>query len=165
MAKAIDQVAAMQRRQSVLDYLNAHPKSGFDDLLRALGHQIDEPQLCGALIAMVKRRELASSGPAKERIFIALKTVTMSVDEVLEAQRQRKRANYRRHAERISISNKNRKKERRATREAAPKPEQATANDAPGHYRHYPGKGGPLGYQGGQGACRPAVYVNCEQHY
>lgn len=131
------------RRQTILDYLNTNGPT----LAHGLRHLIDMPvrQLRTSLQTMKQRGEVAITGSQQKTIYIALKTVTESAEKLHAAIQ-------------TSYEKKRGSEYKKPDAPAAPK------ITAPWLYIHKPSIN-PIPNQGGQGALRRTVFVNCQQNY
>ena len=140
---------AQLRRQMILDHLIAHPQTTFYELAAALAAHWSEFGLRGALGGMQTRGEIAYTGKPRNRQYTALVTATLSAEEIITRHRDKNRRAYQKR-----IADLPPKSPRGA--------QAAAANDEPWRYVHKPGQSRS---EGGQGAVRARVYVNCQQNY
>lgn len=128
---------AARRRQMILDCLNATPGAQMGEIVAFLAARSDSGNAANTVRTMAARRELRFEGNARTRRYFALAETTRSAEECVAI----REAN-------LAAAN--------AARRREPVDGPATA----ARYVHKPGKH-PIKNQGGQGACRPRVYVNC----
>lgn len=147
---------AQLRRQAMLDYLLAHPMATFEAVLEAvMAHQppldgVSHMSLRGAVVSMLRKREIAATGHPRERRYVALVSITESAESLRANHLARQKAN---NAKYDQIRLERKAKEKKPTNSAI-----NTWNG--GSIRH---EGGTLpqdANQRGQGALRPRVYVN-----
>lgn len=146
---------AQRRRQAILDYLHAYPSAMFIDIaahMARLGWPVVE--LRGTLAGMRQRREITYAGRAPQYAYTALVDVTRSADAIIDDARRKNRDAYRqRAAQRVPMPRLN----ARVPKSPPPKTE-------PWLTVHKAGESNNKN-AGGQGAVRPRVHVNCQQHY
>lgn len=130
---------AARRRQLILDHLNAHPGAQMPDIRAWLSANGDTGNAANTLRTMADWSELRFDGDARRRRYYALVETTRSAEESIAI----REAN-------LAAANAARQSE--ATRTAFLAGAARTV--------HTPGKR-PIPNQGGQGACRARVYVNC----
>lgn len=132
------------RRQQILDFLNAHPGSLMGPIGCALfGEGKSRSRHHNTIKNMITLGEVRFDGTFRLRRYYALVATTRSAEEVRVAcMGGVAKANHDRHSDAV----------RRAV------------SQGPGYYLHIPSDK-PIANQGGQGCVRRSVYVNCQQFY
>lgn len=130
---------AEQRRQTILDFLNANPGAEMTEIRDWLVANGDRCVPSNTLRTMLDWREMRVDRDAPRHRYYALTATTRRADDILTA-----------HQARLAAANESRRRES--------EPVQASASRA--CYRHKPGDR-PIPNQGGQGASRARVYVSC----
>lgn len=140
---------AARRRQLILDLLHAAPGAQMPEIRAHLAAYGDTGNAANTLRTMADWRELRFEGDARSRRYYALVATTRSADESVAI----REAN-------CAAANAARKRE--ATRRQADG--RISTQPYSGRIVHTSGAH-PIPNQGGQGACRPRVYVNCGGHH
>ena len=159
-------VAAQQARQSILDWLWANGPATFAVMIADMEAKaaVNRQSLCGMTTNMVEKGELAYTGPAKQRTFIAVARVTESAESI----RHRKNERHRKYI----ASN---PRDRRTDEAKAAAATKAAGMDAEDTHRaklkaeaarrgvtlHFAGDTPQSRESRGQGAVRERVYINC----
>lgn len=116
--------AAQRRRQSILDFLRDHPWAPYDqlvDAVRAAHPDIEPYSVRGLVAAMLKKREIASSGSPRERSYMAVVAATETAEEVRAAYLLRQKIGNAKNAESYNARKREQAKaKRQATPEAPP---------------------------------------------
>lgn len=86
-------------RQSILDVINAHPRSGFDVIRGAVPAHVQVKTVIGVVAGMIFMGELAATGPNRARRYVALTTTTRSAEQVLQGKRARNAKWHKNNAE------------------------------------------------------------------
>lgn len=139
-------LASAQRRQLILDCINARPGAVMGEIVDYLAAHDDTGNSgCAAntIRTMTDWGEIRHEGKSRSRRYYPIVRTTRSAEECKERREiQLAEANAARHNVAAADTGKNR----------------------PGYYRHKPQEH-PHPRQGGQGALRRTVYVNCQQNY
>lgn len=130
---------AARRRQMILDFLLANPGALMPNIRAWLAAHGDTGHASNTIRTMADWSELRFDGESHRRRYFALTETTRSAEESI-AMREANLA--------AANALKKRDAETRAPASYA------------GRYIHKPGKH-PIPNQGGQGACRASVHVNC----
>jgi hypothetical protein len=154
---------SQERRQKMLDLLHATPGLDASGLIAALPEYTLE-SVRGAIANMLAKSEIAATGPKRDRKYFALVTTTHSAASVLEAKYARNRVgNAKRDPETVNQARERKRAteakraQRQREREAAAQPWRTVHIVRPDDP--------PIKNQGGQGAVRSRVFVNCHTEY
>ena len=132
-------VRAAQRRQLILDYLRANPGGMMGDIKAWLAANDDHGCASNTLRTMTDWREIRHEGKLRSRQYYALVQTSRTAEEC-------------RLLREATLAAANAAKQKSAA-------SAAMAACGPALYRHRPAAR-PIPNQGGQGACRPRVYIN-----
>lgn len=154
---------AQERRQTILDLLNATPGMNTAGLLQSMP-EYTLANLRGSIANMLAKREIASSGSKRDHVYLALVQTTHSAASVLEAKYARNRVgNEKRDPKTMNAA---RERKRIAEAKRAQRKREAELAAQPWRTVHIVKHDDPpLKNQGGQGALRRDVFVNCQQNY
>jgi hypothetical protein len=143
MNSALREIAAA-RRQMILDFLHANPGAKMGVIgTHLFGEKESRSRHHNTIHTMLDWGEVRMEGPARSRKYWALASITRSAVDVHTAcMHNADQLNSERRADKV----------RRAMRSNA------------GLYVHTPSKH-PITNQGGQGALRRTIFVNCNQNY
>lgn len=154
---------AEERRQKILDLLNASPGLDYPGIQQ---HMPEYPptSMRGAIANMLAKREIAAAGPKRGHVYFALVKTTHSAESVIDAKRARNQiGNSKRDPETLNAA-RERKRIAEAKRQQRKRDKELAAQ--PWRTVHIvKADDPPLKNQGGQGALRRNVFINCEQNY
>lgn len=154
---------AQDRRQKILDLLHQTPMMTAAALLQAMP-EYTLANLRGSIANMMAKSEISVSGPKREHTYIALAKTTHSAASVLESKYARNRVgNAKRDPE---TTNAARERKRFLEAERAKRKREKEIASQPWRTVHIVASDAkPIPNQGGQGALRRDVTVNCQQNY
>ena len=139
-------IASQNRRQAILDHLNATPLRTAAQLAVAIGGGVDARTVQHSLTSMRMRGEVAATGPHLCRQYVAVVKTTVSAQVLYDA---------------ISVQRELETAAKRAAAEATAAKKKVAE---PWRTVHIGGKLKSTN-QGGQGALRPRVDVNTQHLY
>lgn len=152
------------RRQKILDMLHATPGMGGGDIVIAMPEYTFE-SIRGAIANMLAKREIAGTWPKRAQTYIALVKTTESAESVRAARLARTKEHNKRNRD-PEYQAAYREKKRQAEAKRAQRKHEAKLAAEPWRTIHIVrADDPPLKNQGGQGALRRDVTVNCGQNY
>lgn len=171
---------AEERRQKILDLLNASPGLDYPGIQQHMP-EYHPTSMRGAIANMLAKREIAAVGPKRGHIYFALVETTHSAASIIDAKRARnkignarrdpKTINEARDRPEIAIEKRAKRECERERKRIAEAKRQQRKRDKelaaqPWRTVHIvKADDPPLKNQGGQGALRRNVFINCEQNY
>ncbi len=148
---------AEARRQSILDYLLANPWVGFEQVTTALQAMPNPPEgltpmsMRASIAAMSQKNEIASSGPPRNRNYIAVITKTESAESIRQNHLARQKRNNSKNLDRRGTKPGKAKDKKDTPETSEPWRTVHRSGDIPEITKN----------QRGQGAVRARVFVNC----
>ena len=147
------------RRQKILDMLHENPGMSGGSLVQALPEYKYE-SMRGAIANMLAKAEIAGTGPKRAQCYFPLVKTTHTAESVRAAKLARTNAT---NGKRITDPEKLKAQRERKRLERARERQQAAEPWRTVHIVRADDK--PIQKQGGQGALRRDVTVNCQQNY